>query len=122
MADLMHRVRWPVSIADLCRSAKRRDDRIPCLALLAVRGARTIELPNDDFEIQFGDRFLFAGQVAAENDQSLVLQNANVAAYVWEPEARQRDGCGGNLREPWRAKRVGLGSETRIGKLPGGVG
>ncbi|HWJ17396.1 MAG TPA: NAD-binding protein [Geobacterales bacterium] len=80
--DLMHRIRRPVSIGDLCRSAKRRDDRIPCLALLAVRGTRTVELPNDDFEMEFGDRFLFAGQVAAEIDQSLMLQNANVAAYV----------------------------------------
>ena len=82
LAGLMHRIRRPVCIGDLCRSAKRRDDRIPCLALLAVRATRTIELPNDDFEIEFGDRFLFAGQVAAEIDQSLMLQNANVAAYV----------------------------------------
>ena len=37
---------------------------------------------NDDFEIEFGDRFPFAGQVGAEIDQSLMLQNANVAAYV----------------------------------------
>jgi voltage-gated potassium channel len=82
LVDLIHRIRRPVSIGDLCRSAKRRDDRIPCVALLAERGTRTIELPNDDFEIEFGDQFLFAGQVAAEDDQSLMLQNANVAAYV----------------------------------------
>ncbi len=68
--------------AILCRSVKRRDDRLPCLSLLAVRGTRAIEVPNDDLEIALGDRILFAGRVAAENDQTLMLQNDNVAAYV----------------------------------------
>ena len=82
LVDFMRRIPRPVSIGDLCRGVKHRDDRIPCLALLAVRGTVTIELPNDDFEIAFGDRLLFAGPVAAESDQALMLQNANVAAYV----------------------------------------
>ena len=82
LVDLMHRIQRPVSVADLCRNAQSRDERIPCLPLLVVRGARTIELPNDDFEIALGDRYLFAGRVVAENDQSLLLRNANVAAYV----------------------------------------
>jgi Trk K+ transport system NAD-binding subunit len=82
LAGVMDRIRRPVSIGDLCRSVNYRDDRLPCLSLLAVRGMRTIELPNDDFEIALGDRILFAGRVAAENDQSLTLRNANVAAYV----------------------------------------
>ena len=82
LVDHMHRIQRPVSIGDVCRSGQRRDERIPCLPLLAVRGASTIELPNDDFEIALSDRYLFAGRVAAENDQSLLLRNANVAAYV----------------------------------------
>jgi Trk K+ transport system NAD-binding subunit len=79
---VMTRIRRPVTIADLSRSAKAREDRLACLALLVVRGGDVIELPPDDFAIASGDRLLFAGRLAAAGDQSLALQNANVAAYV----------------------------------------
>ena len=43
-----------------------------------------IELPGDDFEIALGDRILFAGRMTAENDQSFLLRDAHIAAYVLE--------------------------------------
>lgn len=52
------------------------------MALLAVRGPKTMELPGDDFHIAEGDRLLFAGRLTAKDEQSLMLENANVAAYV----------------------------------------
>ncbi len=82
LIDVMHRIQRPVCLGDLSRSAKFREDRAPCMALLAVRDAKTIELPSDDFDIKLGDRLLFAGRHAAEDNQRLVLRNANVAAYV----------------------------------------
>ncbi len=82
LIDVMNRIQRPIGIGDLTRSAKFRQDRIPCLALLAVRGTEKIDLPNDDFQIAVGDRLLFAGRRAAEDNQYLVLRNANVAAYV----------------------------------------
>jgi voltage-gated potassium channel Kch len=82
LADAMKRIQRPVAIGDLSRSAQSRQDRLPCLALLVVRGGEPIELPSDDFSIALGDRILFAGLLAAAGDQRLALQNANVAAYV----------------------------------------
>ena len=52
------------------------------MALLLVRGAQTVELPDDDFPLEAGDRLLFAGRRSAEDNQVLVRRNANVAAYV----------------------------------------
>jgi voltage-gated potassium channel Kch len=82
LIDVMDRTQRPVTIGDLYRSTKFRQDRIPCQALLAVRGAKTIELPSDDFQIALGDRLLFTGRTAAEDSQYLFLRNANAAAYV----------------------------------------
>jgi voltage-gated potassium channel len=82
LLDIMSGLERPVTIDDLSRSPDARDDRSPCVALLAVRGGSTIELPDDDFAIALGDRVLFAGRIAAEDSQSLLLRNANVAAYV----------------------------------------
>ena len=91
LAETMQRIRQPVRIGDLCRSAKRREDRLPCLALLVLRAGSMIELPGDDFAIAFGDRILFAGRMAAEKDQSLLLRDAHIAAYVLEGR-READG------------------------------
>lgn len=84
LAGMMHHIRQPVRLGDLCRSARRREDRIPCLPLLVLRAGTMIELPGDDFEIALGDRILFAGRMTAENDQSFLLRDAHIAAYVLE--------------------------------------
>ncbi len=82
LIGVMSRIGRPVAIADLSRSAKDRRDRLPCLALLLIRGGEMIELPPEDFSIAPGDRLLFAGRLAAAGEQNLGLQNANVSAYV----------------------------------------
>jgi len=82
LLDAMDRVAGPVRAGDLSRSAQARQDRVPCMALLLVRGAQTVELPDDDFPLEAGDRLLFAGRRSAEDNQVLVRRNANVAAYV----------------------------------------
>jgi voltage-gated potassium channel len=79
---VMKRIGRPVTLADLSRSPDDRRERLPCLALLLVRGGEMVELPPEDFSITPGDRLLFAGQHVAASEQSLGLQNANVAAYV----------------------------------------
>jgi Trk K+ transport system NAD-binding subunit len=82
LMDAMTRLQAPVRIGDLSRSARAREQRIAGLALLLVRGAETIELPDDEATLAAGDRLLFAGRGQAEDNQRLMLQNANVAAYV----------------------------------------
>ncbi|PPQ36789.1 potassium channel family protein [Rhodopila globiformis] len=82
LLDAMDRLDGPIRVGDLTRSAQSRQDRIPCLALLLVRGTQTIELPDDDVAVAANDRLLFAGRRAAGDNQSLMLRNANAAAYV----------------------------------------
>ncbi len=82
LVDAMDRSQRPVTIGDLSRSAKFRQDRIACMPLLALRGTDTIELPGDGFQVALDDRLLFAGRLTAEDNQYLVIRNANVAAYV----------------------------------------
>jgi Trk K+ transport system NAD-binding subunit len=78
----MERLGVAPRVGDLARSARSREERVPCLALLLVRGAEKIELPGDEVPVAPGDRLLFAGRRAAEDNQNLLLRNANVAAYV----------------------------------------
>ena len=82
LLDAMERMKRPVVIDDLLRSPQGREDRAQCLVLMSVRGAKATELPSGDFEVLAGDRLLFAGRRAAEDNLRLLLRNANVAAYV----------------------------------------
>jgi Trk K+ transport system NAD-binding subunit len=82
LLDAMKRTQRPVMVDDLLRSPQAREDRTPCLVLMAVRGAATTELPSGDFEVRDGDRLLFAGRREAEDSLRLMLRTSNVAAYV----------------------------------------
>jgi voltage-gated potassium channel len=82
LLDAMKRAQRPVVIDDLLRSPQAREDRAPCLVLMAVRGEKATELPSGDFEVLEGDRLLFAGRREAEDSLRLMLRTSNVAAYV----------------------------------------
>jgi hypothetical protein len=79
------------TVGALCCSPWVRGDRLLGLALLLVRGTKQIEVPGDDEPLQLGDRLLFAGQLSAETQQSLVLRDENAAAYVLSGR-READG------------------------------
>jgi Trk K+ transport system NAD-binding subunit len=91
LSDVMLRGRDPLMVGDLARNAHAREIRVPCLAVLLVRGAETLELPGDDVSVRLGDRLLFAGRRAAKDNQALMLSNGNVAAYVLG-DRRQAEG------------------------------
>lgn len=82
LLEVMERLPRPVTIDDLSRSPRSREDRLACMVFMAVRGADVIELPDGDFAIRAGDRLLFAGRRAAEESLRLTIQHTNVAAYV----------------------------------------
>lgn len=82
LLDASARFEVPVRIGDLSRDSRLRSEGLACLALLAVRGPESIELPGDDFVLEPGDRVPFAGREGARDDQLLLLRDANVAAYV----------------------------------------
>lgn len=91
LSDVLRRGKDAPAIGDFSRSAHAREDRAPCLAVLLVRGPETLELPGDEVGVRLGDRLLFAGRRAAKDNQSLMLSNANVAAYVLG-DRRQAEG------------------------------
>ena len=84
LLDVAKRLSQPISIGDFTRSPDRHDDRLLCVALMAVREGTTIELPHDDFELALGDQLLFAGRSDAERSQSILLSDASMAAYALE--------------------------------------
>ena len=66
------------------RGPDRHDDRLLCVALMAVREGATIELPHDEFELSRGDQLLFAGRSDAERSQHILMSDASMAAYALE--------------------------------------
>lgn len=82
LLDVMTRGSRPVLMRDLCRDVSARDERMPILPLLVMRGETPILLPPDDFVVASDDEILFAGSIQAEASQSLLLGNANVAHDV----------------------------------------
>jgi len=80
LSDALARLQCPLTLGDLSRRAEISESRLPCVALMLERGAEIFELPNDSTLVLPGDRLLFAGRRRAEDQQSLILRNANVAA------------------------------------------
>lgn len=74
--------RTPVTLAALTRDTDNREESMPCIPLMAVRGERAYEMPPAEFELREGDRFLFAGLASAARQQQLIARNADVLDYV----------------------------------------
>jgi Trk K+ transport system NAD-binding subunit len=71
-----------VTIGDLLRRPVDREQRNEIVPLLLLRGDEVIDLPADDLAVELGDSILFAGTLAAEDEQWDLVRNANIAAYV----------------------------------------
>ena len=80
--DALGRNDYPITLADLCRDGAERERRLECMALLLMRGAQTLVLPDEAVTVQRGDQLLFAGRPAARRAQRSTLRNANVRDYV----------------------------------------
>lgn len=85
----------PVRLGDLLRDPARRDDALPCIALLLHRSREELPLPAADTPLRSGDRVLFCGDRAARRQQALGLHNYNILDYL----LNGRDALGGTL---WR--------------------
>jgi len=71
-----------VTVRDLLRQPSNRDESLACVPLLLQRTAEAVELPDDRFVLQPGDRLLFAGRSWARDQQQSLLRNDKVRDYV----------------------------------------
>lgn len=71
-----------ITLDDLLRDPRGRDERLPARALLLLRsGAQTL-LPPEDRPLQAGDQILFAGRGVAQRQLEFTLRNVNVMEYI----------------------------------------
>ncbi len=77
-----------VSIGDLYRDPRNRDDRLPCIALLIKRSDAEILLPEDGEMLQRGDRILLCGRFGADQQMEWIAKNHNVFNYLYSGEER----------------------------------
>ena len=71
-----------VTVADLWRDPRNRDERLPGLALLVKRGATEILVPEENLPLEPGDQLLLAGRVEARRQLSWIARNHNSFAYL----------------------------------------
>lgn len=72
-----------VSIEDLTRDARDREERLSCLPLLLMRkDQESVLFPQDEVSLQSGDQLLFAGKIGAYERMKWTLQNRNALRYV----------------------------------------
>jgi len=71
-----------VTVRDLLRQPSNRDESLACVPLFLQRTAEAVELPDDRFVLQPGDRLLFAGRSWARDQQQSLLRNDKVRDYV----------------------------------------
>jgi Trk K+ transport system NAD-binding subunit len=69
-------------VVDLLRDPGRREQPLAMVPLYLQRGDDVVELPADGFELQPGDRILFAGRESARAQQQSLLRNEKVRDYV----------------------------------------
>lgn len=86
---------YTVTVGDLWRDPRKRDERLPGIALLLKRGNTEIVVPDESMPLERGDRLLLAGRVEARHQLSWIERNHNSftylvsgrerpAGYVWE--------------------------------------
>ena len=71
-----------ITLAELLRDPRNRDERTACAALYLARGSSPRVLPPDDTVLEAGDQILFAGTREGRTAQWPMLRNINVRDYV----------------------------------------
>jgi Trk K+ transport system NAD-binding subunit len=69
-------------LGDLLRSPDDRDQRLPAVPLLLLRGEENVLAPGDDVDLRPGDELLFAGQPVARRALEKTLMSESVPAYL----------------------------------------
>jgi Trk K+ transport system NAD-binding subunit len=76
-----------VLLGDLLRDPQDRDHQLEVVILMVAREAGEVLVPEDDLELQAGDRLLLAGRAAARRAMESTLELDASAAYVIDGRA-----------------------------------
>ena len=71
-----------VTLGDLLRDPRARDERLPAIPLLLARGYEYTLIPEDGLALDAGDRLLFCGAAGTESAMAWTLRNYNAASYI----------------------------------------
>lgn len=71
-----------VTVGDLWRDPRNRDERLPGIALLLKRGEDETVVPDESMPLERGDRLLLAGRIEARRQLSWIERNHNSFAYL----------------------------------------
>lgn len=71
-----------VSIGDMLRNPKDREEKLQCLPLLHKRGHEETLLPDEFTPLQSGDKMLFCGTPGAHRQMDWSALNGDVLSYV----------------------------------------
>jgi hypothetical protein len=69
-------------LGDLLRSPDDRDQRLPAVPLLLLRGEESVLAPDDGFELRADDQLLLAGRPVARRALDKTLMVDSVPAYL----------------------------------------
>lgn len=71
-----------VTLRDLIRDPRNRENIQPCIPLLLKRGLVEYLVPDENMVLESGDRILFCGRSCFHNDMLWVVRNIDVLHYV----------------------------------------
>lgn len=77
-----------VTVGDLWRDPRNRDERLPGIALLLKRGDEETVVPDESMPLERGDRLLLAGRIEARRQLSWIERNHNSFAYLFTGRER----------------------------------
>jgi len=90
-----------VSLGDLVRDPRDREQLLPCMALLLMREGNVMELPPPETALQLGDEILLCGRSGVQRRMRWVLQSLSALRYV----VTGRDVPDGLVFRWWAARR-----------------
>ena len=104
----------PVTLGDLLKDPRDRDDVLPAIPLLLEHNAQRELSPDASVRVRSGDRLLLCGRLEARRRMDYTLQNVNVLRYVLTGE---------DLPEGWMWRQGSrLWRRYRPGPAPGDPG
>ncbi|GAB4289965.1 MAG: hypothetical protein Kow0096_03220 [Thiohalomonadaceae bacterium] len=80
--------RHDVHLGEILRDPRDREQPLPCIPLLLLRGNDPRLMPGEDVVLRSGDRLLFCGRSGVAERMSRVVYNGNVLRYVLSGEER----------------------------------
>ena len=104
ICDALSREYNLINLECLLRDPRVRDDNLPCLPLLLVRGEIKILLPEETESLAMGDKLLWCGKRGAQKWMEWTLRDPLVLVYLSTGEIVPRSYVWRWLQKKWQRK------------------